>query len=202
MKSPIAESDRSGDTIKTKALSREPGNPGWTYDPCVNQTLMGDLDNDQFQPNQPHDVADDTVAQMDAEIGANHNNNDMLNMMNNREWTDEQKYRIVEIDTQERKRGKNFMKRIKSRWEVEYPASRRTAQNLVDNARRFRNQGWGGAIDLENENGAAEQAQAAVTAGSERLECTTDMKVLLVMLDEKERAKGRGFMKRVKERWE
>ena len=122
---------------------------------------MGDLDNDQFQPNQPHDVADDTVAQMDAEIGANHNNNDMLNMMNNREWTDEQKYRIVEIDTQERKRGKNFMKRIKSRWEVEYPASRRTAQNLVDNARRFRNEGWGSAIDLGNENGAAEQAQAA-----------------------------------------
>ena len=68
MKSPIAESDRNGDTIKTKALSREPGNSGWTYDPCVNQTLMGDLDNDQFQPNQPHDVADVTVAQMDAEI--------------------------------------------------------------------------------------------------------------------------------------
>ena len=65
------------------------------------------------------------------------------------------------------------MKRIKSRWEGEYPASRRTAQNLVDNARRFRNEGWGSAIDLENENGAAEQAQAAVTAGSERksLEC-------------------------------
>jgi hypothetical protein len=128
----------------------------------------------------------------------------MLNMMNNREWTDEQKYRIVEIDTQERKRGKNFMKRIKSRWEGEYPASRRTAQNLVDNARRFRNEGWGSAIDLGNENGAAEQAQAAVTAGSERksLEWTTDMKVLLVMLDEEERAKGRGFMKRVKERWD
>ena len=107
-------------------------------------------------------------------------------------------------DTQERKRGKNFMKRIKSRWEGEYPASRRTAQNLVDNARRFRNEGWGSAIDLENENGAAEQAQAAVTAGSERksLEWTTDMKVLLVMLDEEERAKGRGFMKRVKERWD
>ncbi len=150
MKSPIAESDRSGDTIKTKALSREPGNPGWTYDPCVNQTLIGNLDNDQFHPNQPHDVAGDTVAQMDNEIGANNDNDDMLNMMNNREWTDEQKYRIVEIDTQERKRGKNFMKRIKSRWEAEYPASRRTAQNLVDNARRFRNEGWGRAIDLEN----------------------------------------------------
>ena len=35
--------------------------------PCVNRTYMEDLDNNQFQPNQLHDVADDTVAQIVAE---------------------------------------------------------------------------------------------------------------------------------------
>ena len=33
-------------------------------------------------------------------------------------------------------------------------------------------------------------------------EWTTEMKVVLVMLDQEERANGRGFMKRVKERWD
>ena len=34
------------------------------------------------------------------------------------------------------------------------------------------------------------------------IESTTEMKIVLVMLDEDERAKGRGFMKRVKDRWD
>ena len=56
---------------------------------------------------------------------------------------DEQKKRIVEIDENERKRGRNLMKRIKNRWEAEYPNNRRTAQNLIDNAKRFKKEGWG-----------------------------------------------------------
>ena len=59
-------------------------------------------------------------------------------MMNNREWTDEQKHKIVEIDIQERRRGKYFMGRVKERWDAEYPGNVRTAQNLIDNARRFK----------------------------------------------------------------
>ena len=131
MQSPIAEPDRSGDTIKIIVLSREPGNPGWTDDPRINQKHppMEDLDNNRYQPNELHDIADDTVAQTGVENRANHVNDDDVHMVNNREWTDEQKYRIVEIDTQERMRGKNFMKRVKQRWQQEYPTDRRTAQN-------------------------------------------------------------------------
>ena len=53
MKSPIAEPDRSGGTIKIHALSRWLGNTGWTKsDPCIIKvTLMGDIDQNQFQPN-------------------------------------------------------------------------------------------------------------------------------------------------------
>ena len=35
-----------------------------------------------------------------------------------------------------------------------------------------------------------------------QLEWTTEMKVTLIIFDNEERAKGRGFMKRVKERWD
>ena len=35
---------------------------------------MEDLDNNQFQSKQPHDIANDTVAQIGAENRANHNN--------------------------------------------------------------------------------------------------------------------------------
>ena len=68
MKSPIEESDRSGNPITIKALYREPGKTGWTvYTRVSIKTYMEDLDNNQFQPNQLHDVVDDTVVQI---IGA------------------------------------------------------------------------------------------------------------------------------------
>ena len=41
--------------------------------------------------------------------------------MNIREWTDEGKGRIVCINVEERQKGKNFIKRIKDRWDGEFP---------------------------------------------------------------------------------
>ena len=60
-----------------------------------------------------------------------------VHTMNNREWTDEEKRRIVCINLEERQKGKGFMKRIKDRWDGESPEKIRTAQNLVDNASLF-----------------------------------------------------------------
>ena len=92
---------------------------------------MEDLDKYQlFQPNQPH-VANDTVAQNGAENRANYDNDNIVYIMNNRKWIKERKCKLFEIDWQERRRGKNFMKRVKARWDTEYPASRRTAQNRL-----------------------------------------------------------------------
>ena len=42
------------------------------------------------------------------------------------------------------------MKSVKARWDMEYPASRITAQNLTDNARTFKKEGWGRTAELEN----------------------------------------------------
>ena len=60
---------------------------------------MGDLDNNQFQPNI-HDCANNTVVPSGADKEANHDNNNRPRIIE----------KIVEIDTYERRRGKNFMK--------------------------------------------------------------------------------------------
>ena len=99
--------------------------------------------------------------------GADHENNNRLRITNNREWTDEQKHRIVEVNTHERRRGKNFMKRIKARWDAEFPDSKRTAQNLIDNAKRFRKEGWGNQLEQEEE---AEQVVNEVSENQKQLE--------------------------------
>ena len=52
---------------------------------------MGDLDNDQMNPNILHGFADNTVVPAGAENGANHGNNRRVHLMNNREWTNEQR---------------------------------------------------------------------------------------------------------------
>ena len=112
MRSPIAEPGSFGDTIKIKVLSREPGNPGWTVIPLRRKLLfMGDLDNIQFLPIL-QDIADDTVVPLGGDNQADLENN-RVRIMNSREWFEEQKHRRVEIDYQERRKGKNFMKRIK-----------------------------------------------------------------------------------------
>ena len=150
MESPIAKSDRSGNTITIKALSRERGNTGWTvYTRVAIEPYMEDLDNDQFQTNQPHDVAGDTVAQIGTENRANHEHDDIVHIMNNREWTEEQKCKLIKIDRQERRRGKNLMKRVKARWDTEYPASRKTTQNLMNNLKIQKGR-WGRPAELEN----------------------------------------------------
>ena len=75
---------------------------------------MGDLDNNQFQPKILHDTANYTVAHVSVENVAYHENNN-VHRMNNCKWTDEQKHRIIEIDTEERAKGKYFMRRVKER---------------------------------------------------------------------------------------
>ena len=92
------------------------------------------------------------------------------------------------------------MKRVKSRWNTEYPASRRTGQNLIDNLRKFKKEGWRGPAELENRDGTEVQQQTQMIGEQKRkrIEEETEMKIVLVMPN----AKGRGFMKRVKYRWD
>ena len=75
------------------------------------------------------------------------------------------------------------MKRVKGRWNTEYPASRKTAQNLTDNARRFKKKGWGRPAELENRDETEVQQQTQVVGEQQRksIEWTTEMKMVLVI---------------------
>lgn len=63
--------------------------------------------------------------------------------MNDEEWTDEERRRIVCINLEERQKGKNFTKSIKNRMDSEFLGKRREAKNLVYNAGRFEKEKWG-----------------------------------------------------------
>ena len=84
------------------------------------------------------------------------------------------------------------MERIKTRWDIEFPEKKRTKQNLVDNARRFANEGWRDK----------EQTTTQAVEVHKNIEWSTEMKIRLIHIDEEERKKNRGFMKRVNERWD
>ena len=77
---------------------------------------MGGIDQNQFQSQQTHDVANETVAeQVDAENIASQLHKNNVHIINKGEWTNEEKLKIVQTNREERQKGKNFMKRIKQR---------------------------------------------------------------------------------------
>ena len=93
---------------------------------------MEDFDYNQIQQNQLHDVADDTMMPDGAENRADHDNENVVHIVNGSEWTEQQQHKVVDIDTEERRRGKGFMQRVKQRWEAEYPTNPTTVQNCRD----------------------------------------------------------------------
>ena len=81
----------------------------------------------------------------------------------------------------------------------QFPIVSRTAQNLIDSARRFRKEGLGRPA-MENDEVATVQIPLTKDQERRHIEWTTEMKVTLITFDNEEGVKGRGFMKRVKER--
>ena len=69
---------------------------------------MDDLDyNYQNQPNVTIGVAERPVALLtDAENRAGRVQNNIFHTMNNREWTDEEKKRVVQIDRKNKQKGR------------------------------------------------------------------------------------------------
>ena len=60
-----------------------------------------------------------------------------MHKMKTLEWRDKQRHMIVKIDIEERIRGKHSMKRVRERWDTEFPKVARTTQNLIDSAKTF-----------------------------------------------------------------
>ena len=67
---------------------------------------MGDIDQNQFQTETTHGVANETVAQQaDAENRANHVQYNYVHIMNTKEWTEYEKRILIQFNHEERERG-------------------------------------------------------------------------------------------------
>ena len=82
------------------------------------------------------------------------------------------------------------MKRIKQRLDIEFPQKKKAVQNLIDNARQF-----------EKESLGPEEDNANLLAQRD-MDWNFERKIKLVKIDDEERGKDRGFVKRVRERWD
>ena len=92
---------------------------------------------------------------------------------------------------EERQKGRGFMERLKRRWHEQYPdESNVSKQNLRDNAVRF---------NTDQEINQGETNNVIERAGN--VEWTNEMKINLLRIEDPEKSKGRGFMKRTKEAW-
>ena len=74
-------------------------------------------------------------------------------------------------------------------------------KNLIDNAKRFKKEGWGTPANISQDE-VEEQVQPQTDDTRTSPEWMTEMKIVLMILDQEERAKGKGFMKRVIDRWD
>ena len=111
------------------------------------------------------------------------------------EYTDDEKRWLVKAEEEEREKGRGFMARLKRRWDEQSEKCKVSQQNLRDNAVRFKREI---NIDVEAEDN---------TNGSENLrtaksEWTNEMKINLLRIEGRERSRGRGFMKRMKQEWD
>ena len=89
------------------------------------------------------------------------------------------------------------MDRLKKRWDEQYPEKRnRSKQNLRDNAVRFKR---GMNINIQE---CQNNTSTRDNTSTGHFEWTNEMKINLLRIEEQERSRGRGFMKRMKKTWD
>ena len=69
------------------------------------------------------------------------------------------------------------MRRVKQRWDATYPTDPRTAQNLIDNVKRFKKEGWGTPVNISQDE-VEKQVQPQTDDTRTSLEWTTEMKII------------------------
>ena len=90
------------------------------------------------------------------------------------------------------------MLRLKLRWDEQYPEKNRVSkQNLRDNAARFKKE-----LEMNVGSEKAQIESEEDTTLNNTHKWTTEMKVNLLKIEERERNRGRRFLKRMKEAWD
>ena len=99
---------------------------------------------------------------------------------------------------EERSKGTAFMLKLKRRWDKQYPEKNcASKQNMRDNAVRFKNKL---GMNVQSEKAQIEIEEDTTLKSTHKW--TTEMKVNLLKIEERERNRDRGFMKRIKEAWD
>ena len=115
----------------------------------------------------------------------------------------QEKVRLVEIDTEERAKGYGFMNRVKRRWDEEFPEKMQySRQNLRDNARRFREDRELSILVSNDRIQSRNVGSNEPRRERSKIVWSNEMKAKLVQMEQEERSKGRGFMSRLKTRWD
>ena len=186
MTSPITEPDRSRDTINIHALSRGQGNTGWTTsDPCVIKvTLIGDIDENQFQPNNNDRENEQRALQgsnADRELSVQEGEAPQRHHLST--YTDDEKRWLVIAADEERNRGTGFMLGLKRRWDQCYPQRKHVSkQNLRDNAARFQKE-----IMINDSTESIQDEHEQDTILNDNFQWTNEMKINLLKIEEHER---------------
>ena len=90
------------------------------------------------------------------------------------------------------------MLRLKRRWDEQYPEKNCVSkQNLRDNAARLKKEL---RVNVQSEKAQIEIEEDTTLKSTHKW--TTEMKVNLLKIEERERNRGRGFMKKIKEAWD
>ena len=112
-------------------------------------------------------------------------------------YTDDEKKWLVKAEEEERKRGREFMERLKKRWDEQYPEKHKVSkQNRRDNAVRIKRE-----MNI-NIQGRQNNTNTSDDTSTGHAEWTNEVKINLLTIEERERSRGRGFMKRMKEAWD
>ena len=119
-------------------------------------------------------------------------------------YTDEEKKWFVKTDKQESDKGRGFMNRIKEKQDAKQPnRNNMSTQYLRNDAVGFR-------LEMNEPNTTKEIQQEMMdqnlntnnaNPAKTNNKWTNEMKLELLKIDREKRSKWRGFMKRMKERW-
>ena len=95
------------------------------------------------------------------------------------------------------------MNRVKNRWDVEFPEKMQySKQNLRDNACRFRDDRELSILVSNDRTLMRNVGPTETRREGSKTAWSNEMKARLVQMEQEERNKGRGFMSRLKTRWD
>ena len=159
---------------------------------------MGNLDYNQFQPNNETNNTNGALQRTNVARQDQADSNEEAHRRHYLStYTDDEKRWLVKVEEEERRRGSGFMERLKRRWDEKYPEKRNMSkQNLKDNAVRFKRE-----INI-NIEATQDNINGSDNTSTSNAEWTNEMKINLLRIEEQERSKGRGFIKRMKEAWD